>query len=150
MEVQINPNESYKIFLPENLSAEEFRVFVFRMNEISKLVSKSAFVEETLDVGEKTLLKRTRKFKVRPELKDKNNLIEMLKTFYFGSEEDKLYWIKRLDYTNCKKWGASIRHARIILKIKPEEIGLIRFPLPGEFHNINNLRLNDDTSNIIE
>lgn len=148
MKIKINENETYEIKVPEEIDGRELFTFKSRIDHILKLVGRDPLIQTAQDKP-LTPIERNPHAPIeqRPWDKDRNEAIKLAKTHYFGIDEEK----KAYEQLTHKTWLAvskNVSPSKMKWQIKPEEIGLTRWPAMGEmtkFGNVNHLKIQNET-----
>jgi hypothetical protein len=140
MKIQINPNETYEIGFPSEISKEKFLELASRLNLIQRLLGRDEIVD--MLKSSKMPLPKTKNpksvpHKFNPEarkiIKQREVYIDMLKSYYLDTPEDfmkKSRYYKIENYITSKQkmgQGGTLK-LRDKLQIQPHEIGLKQFP----------------------
>jgi len=142
MKIKINEKESYEILIEdEELDCDEFLGLLNRLKEIEKIISKIYPQSISNDYSNKNLSNKKGRGPSLKSSKNKDECIKAMKIMYFGSKKDKDMYCRE---NNClwESLTKSANYGKDKFNIKPEEIGLIRFPHKGEGMKIDTLILN--------
>jgi hypothetical protein len=146
MKIRLNENEVYEIKLPEEIGVNELYMIAARFNSLLKNFSRINLVgcePQGIVLGEKPT--RTYKKQNREQwdlLRENRNIfLELLKTYYNKSPEEFEDFKAKHNLTMDRSLMASIQTIRLkeLHNIKPNELGLIKFP--NKYEQIQNLRI---------
>ena len=148
MKIKINQSETYDIEIPEEVTMEQFMGLQQRFNHISKVLCKDTF--GVLSTGKIPEVRGTRgPYKVRnamhplserPWCESRDELIKVLKILYHSNKQAKYEYAESIN----RPWNdisKALPNYRKKWNIKPEEVGLIRFPYKGEGQGWRNKNL---------
>jgi len=138
MKIKINENESYELILPTSINIKELGVVINKLQKIFKIASKDEVFGFNED-GEINIEQTEKKhYKVRlPMNKEifnsREKALMILQTHYYGTKEEKGEILKALDKTNWNDLSKGFHMVKKRYNIKPQEVGLTRYPALGEF-----------------
>jgi len=153
VKILINENEMYEIKLPEQIKLEELVMITARFNSLLKNFSRFNLVAEENEpspknrlLGNETLIQQHNKNKVNKEQwkllrENRNVFLELLKVYYNGTFEEFDDFKAKHNITFRRESIASMQIIRLkeLHKIKPSEVGLIKFP--NKLEQIKDLRI---------
>jgi hypothetical protein len=138
MKIRLNENEIYEINLPEEIDIDELSMVSLRFTNLSKILSKLnlGLSEEETFVDIK---RHNNKYRNSQQWKTLTNnreiLKEILTIYYSGNKLELENKFKELGFTMDRSVMSSKRIKELIKyhRIKPEEVGLIKFPSRKDF-----------------
>lgn len=131
IEFEINENETYSMNVDNKITRRQFPMFLERIQALGKIMSKDVLTE-TIEKVSKTETIEVKPFKHKTMsynewAKERDSSIEVCKAYYTKDKKEiqkvvdkyNLDWKKAKNavYYTVKRW-----------KIKPFEVGLLRFP----------------------
>ena len=140
MKIKINEKESYEILIEnEELDCDEFLGLLNRLKEIEKIILKIGYSNSENGQPQSKHVRKKRSKKAS-WIGDRDKVVELMKLMWFGSKEDK----EKFAIIEGREWNdiiKSIHYGKDKFDIKPEEVGLVRFPVKGEGMSVDGLRL---------
>lgn len=151
MKIKISEDEVYKIKIPEEIGIQEFQSIVMKFNFLLKNFAKFN-IGETLADEEKIILQK-KQYKKRNNgrweiLRENRDIfVDILKKYYIKTNEELIETLKKynLDFKRVDFSTGQMLKIRELHQIKPEEVGLIKFP--SRTKPFFNLRLSGDKTN---
>lgn len=152
MKIRLSEDEVYEIKMPEEIGIEEFPNIVAKFNFLIKHFTKFNIKGEEINQGEilltgnvaNSVRKKYDKEKW-PTLKENRDiLISLLKAHYLLDLEGFNKFIKdnNLNFSKIDMAGGSMIRMRELHNVKPEEVGLIKFPSRTE--QIKHLKIEEN------
>jgi len=151
MKIRLSEDEVYEIKLPEEIGMTDFQGVVAKFNVLLKNFGKFNIGESPKENGEIVLSgEAVKQYKKRGNkrwitLKENKDIyFELLKTHYFGTLEDFENVLNKhnIDFKKSDMSCGKIIALREYHKIKPQELGLRKFPT--KFEQIHTLKLGDN------
>ena len=112
------------------LDCDEFLGLLNRLKEIEKIISRVGYSSSENNQPHSNYVKR-RRSKKAGWIGNRDKVIELMKLMWFGSKEDK----EKFAIVEGREWNditKSIHYGKDKFNIKPQEVGLIRFPSKSE------------------
>lgn len=135
MKIKLTESEIYEIQIPEIINGQDLNILANRLTRIARLFDKDILLEHAQGKlseipNNPASPKRQYSFKNRP-VRTRENMIPLIKAYYFRD--------KKLTEKECLKLGykpsaipTNIKDWKIKYSITPKDLGMIRFPHPGE------------------
>lgn len=130
MQIEINENENYKIEIPETVSKAQFNGMVDRLLKLQKFINSDVFIKP---------MSHHKKTEITEEKNSKNEskraeAVKFAKIYYSVDEKlDKVQLLKKEFPNKGLSNIYSVLHSfKTRYNIKPEEIGMKRFPPKGK------------------
>jgi len=137
MKIQINPNETYEISFPDEISKEKFLELASRLNLINKLLGKDEIAEAVAKAVINLKNPKSPPHKFNPEarkiIKQREVYIAMLKSYYLDTPEEfmkkaKYFKIENYITSKSKMGQGGILKLKAKLQVQPQEVGIKFFP----------------------
>ncbi|MFX0133355.1 MAG: hypothetical protein ACFFDN_06915 [Candidatus Hodarchaeota archaeon] len=142
MKIKISNVESYEISLPEEISGRNFKILLRRLNDIAKLMEKSNGIKQETSINIKTK-KKKRKYIRSNLVLDRTTTVKLLKAHYeHRKKKDKQEAMSKIvKGINVENFLKRSTRYKFKYNIKPQEVGLKRFPKANEIWKIESLKL---------
>jgi len=125
MEIKINEMETYNIKLPEKVDIQGLQGVLSSLNRVLKVAGKMPLAFSASPKKEKAWTRTL------PWNNDRDASLVFLKMYFHAKPEDKNAFAEKYNRTR-RSLALSAKYIREKFKIMPEEVGLIRWPHPGE------------------
>jgi hypothetical protein len=158
MKIQLTKNEVYEIKMPEQIGIEEFASIVTKFNFLLKNFAKFDIENEDKInplnqdsiILKGDVLKKSRiidKSRWRFLRDNRNAFVEILNTYYNKSNEkfDEVLKKYNLNFKRSDISMTQIARIRELHNVKPEEVGLRKFP--NKYEQVHTLRLDNNLNN---
>ena len=136
MKIIVNEDEMYEINIPEQIDLVKFNEILSRLSTLAKVLGKT---DERISANNgKVIVTRNKSCKDKWNLlKDNRDLfVELCKVYYGGDFEEYDKYIKEKGYfmiqNRTRFTSLPMKNLMEKHNIKPNEVGLLRFPLKGE------------------
>ena len=135
MKIRLSEDEVYEIKMPEEIGLQDFESIVFKFNFLLKNFAKFNIIEKVSDEivlsGDVAKTYKKQDKEKWNTLRDNRDIfVELLNTHYNKSTEEFYKTLEKynLDFKKQDMCNTKIIRLRELHKIKPEEVGLIKFP----------------------